>query len=520
MLFNSYEFILIFLPITMLGYWVAERFRGRPAGIVWLVFASLVFYGYSEPWHLLVILPSILFNFVAGVRLAGNGGNRALLASAITVNLLLLGYFKYAGFIAESLSGLLPVPAGLIEVTLPAGISFYTFTQIAFLVDSHNKAASEVNLVRYGLFVTFFPHLIAGPIIHHSEMLPQFARDRNTMTIRNVAIGLSIFSIGLAKKVLLADNLALFASPVFGAAATGQAITFFESWAASIAYSLQLYFDFSGYSDMAIGLSLLFGVRMPVNFNSPYKARSIIDFWRRWHMTLSRFLLRYLYIPLGGNRHGQVRLFMALATTMVLGGLWHGAGWTFAVWGGLHGLYLIVNHGWRSVSRANCALMAILRQIVYAVSWPLTLVSVCLAWVVFRAETFDAALVFYDAMLGGVGLSFPAAAEIKLGPFAGIMTKIGFTFVGANIIALEDWREMGAVIILLGLVVCLVFPNTQEVFSRVRPALPIYGPIRVIQRQSPWRWRPTIPWAAALAISGAVSLMSLHRISEFIYFRF
>jgi D-alanyl-lipoteichoic acid acyltransferase DltB (MBOAT superfamily) len=263
-----------------------------------------------------------------------------LLASAIAVNLILLGYFKYANFFADNLNHFAGTALPIGQVILPLGISFFTFTQIAFLVDTYQGKVKEFNFVHYTLFVTYFPHLIAGPVLHHKEMMPQFAK-RNVCHLNwdNVAVGLSIFVLGLAKKVLIADSLAEFATPIFSAVAAGGQPMLFEAWIGALAYTLQLYFDFSAYSDMAIGISLMFNVRLPMNFNSPYKATSIIDFWRRWHMTLSRFLRDYLYIPLGGSRNGKAQRYLNLMITMLLGGLWHGAGWTFVIWGGLHGFY-------------------------------------------------------------------------------------------------------------------------------------------------------------------------------------
>lgn len=520
MLFNSYPFLLLFLPIAMVGYWAMERLGGRPAGIGWLAFISLVFYGVAEPWHLLIILPSIVFNFSVGVRLASCEPNRRLLFAAIATNLALLGYFKYANFVTENIQALTGLPIPSSDLTLPAGISFYTFTQIAFLVDSYRHQTREVNFSRYTLFVTFFPHLIAGPIIHHSEMLPQFAKGHRGMNTRNISIGLSILIIGLAKKVLIADNLALMASPVFDAVYQGQGITFFESWTSALAYTFQLYFDFSAYSDMAIGLSLMFGIKMPLNFNSPYKSRNIIQFWRRWHMTLSRFLLDYLYIPLGGSRHGAPRMFLALFATMLLGGLWHGAGWTFILWGALHGIYLITNHGWRFLQdRANRPLATIMAGVAIF-SWPITFLSVCVGWVIFRAENLDTAFVILNSMSGLNGLTFPAMAELRLGTFADTFKQFGVIFSGTNIVSLEDWREFGIPMIVLAASISFFAPNTQQIFTRYRPALSVYTNDLKNLPRTRFAWTPNFLWTAALAALAVTCLLSLNRVSEFIYFKF
>ncbi len=332
MLFNSYVFIFAFFPIVFFGFYTIGKHSHALASL-WLAASSLFFYGWWDVRYVSLLLVSIVFNYAVGYLIARSLARtqanqpRMLLVVAIAVNLILLGYFKYAHFFVDNLNYLTGTTLSLGQVILPLGISFFTFTQIAFLVDTYQRKVKEFNFVHYMLFVTYFPHLIAGPVLHHKEMMPQFAK-RNVCHLNwdNVAVGLSIFVLGLAKKVLIADSLAEFATPIFSAVAAGEQVMLFESWIGALAYTLQLYFDFSAYSDMAIGLSLMFNVRLPMNFNSPYKATSIIDFWRRWHITLSRFLRDYLYIPLGGSRHGKARRYMNLMITMLLGGLWHGAG--------------------------------------------------------------------------------------------------------------------------------------------------------------------------------------------------
>src|SRR5262249_37293646 len=282
---------------------------------------------------------------------------------------------------------ILPWQWHALEVTLPLGISFFTFTQVAYLADVAYGHAYERNFAKYVLFVTYFPHLIAGPIMHHREMMPQFDTAMPRLSSDRLAIGLTVFSIGLFKKVVIADFLATIADPVFAAAAKG-AVSGADAWGGTLAYSLQIYFDFSGYCDMAIGMSYLFGIVLPFNFDAPYKAQSIAEFWHRWHITLSRFLRDYLYIPLGGNRHGEARRNWNLAVTMLIGGLWHGAGWTFVIWGGLHGLFLIVNHSWLKLTARVPMLARASETIVYyALSLALTQLCVALAWVFFRAES-------------------------------------------------------------------------------------------------------------------------------------
>ncbi len=352
MLFNSYEFIYVFLPIAALLFFALRGRAMLAAG--WLGLASLFFYGYWSPRYTLLLLASIAANYVMGRGIfhLRDGPRlrdcRFLLATAVAFNLGLLAYYKYANFFVDSVNALAGTGFQLERIVLPIGISFFTFTQIAYLVDAYQGKARESDPVRYLLFVSYFPHLIAGPILHHSEMMPQFA-DRRTYRFdaANISIGAAFFFIGLFKKVVLADGIQPFVGPVFDADPAYR-LTLIEAWLGALAYTVQLYFDFSGYSDMAVGLSKIFNIDLPLNFNSPYKAHNIVEFWRRWHMTLSRFLRDYLYIPLGGNRHGRLRRYANLLTTMLLGGLWHGAGWNFVIWGGLHGLYLVCNHAWQS----------------------------------------------------------------------------------------------------------------------------------------------------------------------------
>ncbi len=339
MLFNSYGFIFLFLPVVLLGFYQLGRISHFYAAL-WLALASLFFYGYWNPAYVGLLLGSIVCNYSFGRWIAQAGiapvpvRQKQLLIIAITANLALLGYYKYANFFINNLNPVLGTSWNLGNILLPLGISFFTFTQIAFLVDTYQGKVKEYSFTHYALFVTSFPHLIAGPILHHKEMMPQFAKPGSyQINWANIAVGLTIFICGLAKKVLIADHLNEFATPIFNAVGAGGHPMLFEAWVGALAYTLQLYFDFSGYSDMAIGLSLMFNVRLPMNFNSPYKATTIIEFWRRWHMTLSRFLRDYLYIPLGGNRKGKIYRYRNLIITMLLGGLWHGAGWTFLIWG-------------------------------------------------------------------------------------------------------------------------------------------------------------------------------------------
>jgi len=326
----------------------------------------------------------MLFNYVIGNTLNGNKehikiGRKSLLSFGIGANLALLGYFKYADFFLSNVNSL-GADFELLHLALPLAISFFTFQQIAYLVDSYRAETNEYDFLNYALFVTFFPQLIAGPIVHHKEMMPQFASRWNLVKkYRNIALGLFIFSIGLFKKVVIADTFAQWATQGFDHA---EILTFFEAWATSLSYTFQLYFDFSGYTDMAIGAALLFNIRLPINFDSPYKAKDIQDFWRRWHITLSRFLRDYIYIPLGGNRKGSFRTYSNLMATFILGGLWHGAGWTFVFWGFLHGMALVIHRIWKQLGFRMNAIFA----------WFITFNFVNIAWVFFRAQTWEDAV--------------------------------------------------------------------------------------------------------------------------------
>lgn len=402
MLFTTAVFVVFFLPLVLAGFFAAARVAHATAA-AWLFIASLCFYAYWMPEFTLLLVGSICGNFLVGKRigLASQVWARRWLLLGLLGNLTLLIYFKYANFFVDNLNAAIGTTWRIGEVILPVGISFFTFTQIAFLADAYQKGTREYKFVHYGLFVTYFPHLIAGPVLHHAQMMPQFADDRTyRWSGAHVAGGLAIFAVGLFKKVVLADGISPYADAVFVPADAGLVPTFSEAWLGALAYTFQIYFDFSGYSDMAIGLSWMFNVRLPFNFDSPYRATSISDFWRRWHMSLSAFLRDYLYVPLGGNRRGEVRRYLNLATTMLLGGLWHGASWTFVLWGGLHGLYLVINHGFRAIC-GHSLLMRLERIWVYKIlSWLLTMCGVVLAWIFFRAETFSGAWRILKGMLG------------------------------------------------------------------------------------------------------------------------
>lgn len=401
MLFTSALFAWLYLPVVLAGFFAIGRWS-ETAAALWLFLASLVFYAAWMPAFTLLLLASIVFNFMVGRRI-GAARSRAWIGLGVMANLLLLAYYKYAGFLVTNFNVVTGAHWDLGQIILPIGISFFTFTQIAFLVDAYVKGVREPSFVHYGLFVTYFPHLVAGPVLHHAQMMPQFAlANTYRFNFTNFGVGLGIFALGMFKKVVLADGISPYADAVFNAADGGLAITVEEAWLGALAYTLQLYFDFSGYSDMAVGLSWMLNIRLPFNFNSPYRATSISDFWRRWHISLSNFLRDYLYIALGGNRRGEARRYANLLTTMVLGGLWHGASWSFVLWGTLHGLYLVIQQLWARVTgtqRAAVATAAAPGRLAQGLSWAATMLAVIVAWVLFRATTLEGASTVYAAML-------------------------------------------------------------------------------------------------------------------------
>lgn len=521
MLFNSYEFIFVFLPLSVAGFVLASRWWGNRAALTWLVLASLFFYGWWNPVYLGLLIPSIIGNFWLGSFLARQRGRqpalcRVLFIAGVGADLGLIGYYKYAHFFLDSWNTVTGGNGTLEAIVLPLAISFFTFQQITFLVDSYRGETKEYDFINYALFVTFFPQLIAGPIVHHKEMMPQFAqRARFRVRDDNLAVGVSIFAMGLFKKAVLADGIAVYASPVFAASEAGEAVSFFTAWGGALAYTFQLYFDFSGYSDMAIGAARIFGIKLPLNFNSPYKAVNIAEFWRRWHMTLSRFLRDYLYIALGGNRRGPARRHVNLMITMLLGGLWHGAAWTFVVWGALHGAYLVINHGWHAVRRKiHGGRLPAPTVVGHAFSVALTFLVVVIGWVFFRSLTFDGAALMLQGMAGMNGVSLPAAVGAQLPSLLPTLTAWGITMTpGGGETFLATW---GWIAVLW--TVAWFMPNTQEVMARYEPAYvddhsPVITPARPL-------WRPSMGWAVLIAATAVAGVLALPQVSEFLYFQF
>ncbi len=526
MLFNSHVFIFAFLPVVLFGFYLIGHYRSTLAP-AWLAMASLFFYGWWDSRFVALLVGSIIFNYGAACAMthcAGRGAirrSKLLLALAVAANLAMLGYFKYAHFFAENINRLTGTNLPLGEVFLPLGISFFTFTQIAFLADTCQGKVKERNFVHYLLFVTYFPHLIAGPILHHKEMMPQFA-NRNICRINpdNLSAGLGIFVLGLAKKLWIADPLGEIANPIFTAVAGGGHPMMFEAWAGAIAYTLQLYFDFSGYCDMAIGLSLLFNVRLPLNFDSPYKSTSIIEFWRRWHITLSRYLRDYLYIPLGGNRRGALRRYGNLLVTMLIGGFWHGAGWTFVIWGGLHGVYLTLNHAWRALKKRNG--WAGGGRFAAAGSGALSFTAVVVGWVFFRADRVATALAMLRGMAGMNGYSLPA--ELKSHITKHFARKHGISFHGLTTLTSLDALQV-ALLLAMGLAFVWGMPNVRQLFSKYQPTC---EEIKTSDTESSGWLSRLLKWEAS-AVQGAFcglvfALLILYMVSvaksEFLYFQF
>jgi D-alanyl-lipoteichoic acid acyltransferase DltB (MBOAT superfamily) len=473
MLFNSYLFLFLFLPAAFAGFYLVGRWRAEAARL-WLTAASLVFYAVNGLPCTTLLLASAVANYCAGQILA-TARRRGLLTLAVAANLAVLGWFKYAGFLAAPLLPWLGMPDGALRQVLPVGISFFTFTQIGYLVDAAAGRAGRARFGDYLLFVTWFPHLVAGPLLHHGQTMAQIRDPALTRPrLDAVVAGLAVFLIGLAKKTLLADAIAPAADAAFapaGVATLGSV----AAWTGLLAYTFQIYFDFSGYSDMAIGLSRLFNIRLPVNFDSPYQATSAIDFWRRWHISLSGFLRAHVYIPLGGNRAGPRRQYGNLMATMLLAGLWHGAGLTFVAWGAWHGALLVVNHLWRGRFRLPAL-----------AGWALTFLGATLGWVLFRAANISVAQDFYAALLGlHGGGALPGRLPLLLLP------------------------GLAAIAFLL--------PNSGQLLRGEALALPLPAPAPALLGL---RFSPGARWAFACAVLFFLSLMQMTRVSPFLYYQF
>jgi alginate O-acetyltransferase complex protein AlgI len=502
MLFNSEIYILLFLPVAVIGYYILNRYRLTILAKVWLVLASFFFYGFWNPIYILLLASSILVNFSLGSTLLQmtRGKHerrpqvfkpRTILATGIIFNLALLGFFKYTDFLIDVYNDITSGQSPGLNLVLPLAISFFTFQQIAYLVDCFKSEAKEYDFLNYCIFVTFFPQLIAGPIVHHKEMMPQFARRRNAIVHwNNISLGLFVFFMGLFKKVIIADKFAEWANAGFD---NDSLLTFFDAWGASLSYTLQLYYDFSAYTDMAIGAALLFNIRLPHNFFSPYKATSVQDFWRRWHITLSRWLRDYVYIPLGGNRRGPSRIYTNIFLTFLLGGIWHGAGWTFIIWGCLHGIALIVQKLWQLIGI----------RLYRPLAWFLTFMFVNASWVFFRAENTTSAINILRAMAGMNGIAvhedyiekfnriLPDSIDVALMSYGTIIPSKAITYI------------------LIFIVIALTMPNTVQISGLEKYS----GIFR-------FRYHPLMLIIISFIASFSLLTMFSSGAEEFLYFNF
>jgi alginate O-acetyltransferase complex protein AlgI len=510
MLFNSIEFLFFYLPVVLLVFLYLRRLGSCRLLMAWLVLVSLFFYAWWNPVYLLLLLFSAGVNYSIGLMLVSSSRSRAWLAAGVLFNLGLLAYFKYAGFFLENLNTAFELGWNVQHIILPLAISFYTFQQITYLVDTRKGLTEAHGFLEYCLFVSFFPQLIAGPIVHHSEMFAQFkllAQRRDTS--KDLAIGGSILVIGLFKKVVIADSFALLASPVFTLASAQGELSMIDALTGTFAYAFQLYFDFSGYSDMAIGLACLFGLRLPVNFFSPYRAQNISDFWRMWHATLSRFLRDYVYMPLGGficsPRRQRFNLFM----TMFVGGVWHGAGWTFVMYGICHGAYVVLHQLWRI--RVSGPLDLLQSNAYKAAAQAFTFVVVVLTLVLFRSDSVQTAGNMYVHLFGLDGWAFSPQLLVQ--------------FERSNLFRIVEIMApaLSAVSLVCGLLVlallaCWVLPSTYQLFERYEVTIsqPACG------RQAVWdlRWNPDRRWAVFVACLALAACLNLSQVSEFLYFQF
>lgn len=492
MLFNSYEFLLFFLPITLIVYIFLNKLNLKSFSNAWLVGCSLFFYGYWNPSYLTLIILSVFINYSFGQLIASRKLKRShnvlALLIGISINLAALIYFKYTDFFISTLNQTLSTSFPTLNIVLPLAISFFTFQQIAYLVDMYQDNSEQYSFLNYCLFVTFFPQLIAGPIVHHKEMMPQLLKvqDKWNINWENITSGIFIFSIGLFKKVVIADNFAYWSNIGFNNSA---GLDIWAAWVTSLSYTLQLYYDFSGYADMAIGAALLFNIKLPDNFNSPYKAKNIQDFWHRWHMTLSRWLRDYVYIPLGGNRKGEAFTLRNVALTAIISGIWHGAGWTFILWGACHGIAMVVHRLW---SKLNINLNK-------SLCWLLTFIFINLTWVIFRAESFQSAKGIIYSMIGLNGLS---SMNVELSLILTLVFGENSTF--ADNIAVLFPMEMVVIFSL----VAFAGPNSLEILNKRKTKANSFSQLKYAAATS------------GLIFVTALSFFGNAKPSEFLYFNF
>jgi alginate O-acetyltransferase complex protein AlgI len=521
MLFNSYEFIFGYLPIVLAVFFLLGR-ASRVWALRWIIGASLFFYGWWRPLNILIIMPSVLINFGLArlLQRMNNQGNgraaRAVLLAGIAFNVAFLGYFKYANFLVGAVNDAFGANWVLARIILPLGISFITFQKIAFLIDVHSGRVESFTFQDFCLFVLFFPQLIAGPIVHYREMMPQFHRTSCRFDQDNFTVGLTLFAFGLFKKVFIADSIAPVVAPIYGHAASGSSIGLVSAWIAAVGFALQIYFDFSGYTDMALGMARMIGVQLPLNFNSPLRASSIIDFWLRWHVTLTRFLTAYIYNPLAlwltrrraargkpglAGRNKTIGAFLELLMfptllTMFISGMWHGAGYTFIVWGVLHGVYLAINHAWRLVGPKLLGSKARYERVMRPCGFVITFVCVAASMIIFRAPNLKTAAGLLQGMLGLHGIGW-AALKIGVGRM-----RTAFWIAAPAFIA-------------------LLCPNTLQMLSKYGPALDWRPNPQDRATVTPKiAWRPSLAWAAAISIIVAIGILYLGGQSEFLYWQF
>ena len=541
MLFNSFEFLLLFLPAALCGFYLLGTVS-RTSAIRWLICVSLVFYAWWRPVNVLIIAPSIVVNFaLARILLQLNErelrrNSTAVLLLGITFNVLFLGVFKYTDFVFGAINDVVGANLVLLHIILPLGISFITFQKIAFLVDVQAGRVKSFTFQEYCTFVLFFPQLVAGPIVHYREMMPQFHAALCRFDKDHVAVGLTLLVFGLFKKVVLADHIALFVTPIYNEAAAGGRISFLLAWMAAIGFTLQIYFDFSGYTDMALGLARLCGIKLPPNFNSPLRATNIIDYWLRWNMTLTRFLTGYIYNPLVlwltrrrsvkgkstfRGRDTTIGAFASLlmfptVITMFISGLWHGAGYGFIIWGFVHGIYLTINHGWRVVAARLWSNRQRYDRIMNPVGWILTFVSVTTAMVFFRAPTITSAINVVKGIIGLNGITLPQALFDRLGRFSSVLHGIGVIPDSAS--SQDVLKTVMWISILL--FIALACPNTLQILARYEPALGVKvqatrrGLGRILE------WKASLPWAVAMSAIAAIAVVSIGGPSEFLYWQF
>jgi alginate O-acetyltransferase complex protein AlgI len=514
MLFSSWQFIFLFLPVTLLVFFLSPARLGNFRKL-WLFATSLFFYGYWKVEYIPLLLFSIGFNYAIAEGLSRFAGRRFsvhLVTLGVVLNLSLLGYYKYTNFICDVLSTVSPFKVDRFNIELPLAISFFTFTQIGYLVDVYRDRKLHYNFFDYSLFVVFFPHLIAGPIVRHWEIIPQLTQKEIKASTSDLAAGWTLFLLGLFKKLFLADAISIPATAIFGAAENGLSTNFLDAWLGTIAFALQIYFDFSGYSDMAIGLARMFGIKFPCNFNSPYKSDSIVEFWKRWHITLTRFFREYLYFPLGGNRCGKVRQVFNIMITMLLSGLWHGAGVTFIIWGALHGFYLVVAHQWQGWRKRTGWTNN--PRWYRTVATAVTLFFVLISWVYFKVSDLHKANHFTATMLGGHGLTMSVEALPKSSFLGKTWLLIGGRMV-ADTAKLDSYTWTLELIGVLALF-ALVFPNSQQL-------LVSYEPIFETVHTSGWfklRLNAATGLLLGILFYGVIRTFFVSAPSPFLYFNF